>query len=196
MTATHSVAISARPACAKPVFDAEIERNSIDTLVQDTLELMVIIDRTEPSDDCLLWTGATSSGHPIYKPHGCDCTLVRRAVFHLNGGMLLPRKPLDSRCGERLCINPAHLYASTISRIAKKAAALGAWKGLDRRIRISMAKRQTAKLTMEKAREIRNSPETGPVLAARYGVDKSLINNIKRGVIWRDYANPWMQLSN
>lgn len=196
MSATNSIAISARPACEKAVFNQNIKHDLFDMLVQDTLTLMALIARTEPSGDCLLWQGATSSGHPIYKPQGCDCTLVRRAVFQLNGGLLVPRKPLESRCGERLCINAAHLYASTISRIAKKAAALGAWKGLDRRIRISMAKRQTAKLTMEKAREIRSSPETGPVLAARYGVDKSLINNIKRGVIWRDHANPWAQLSN
>ena len=44
-------------------------------------------------------------------------------------------------------------------------------------------------LTIEQAREIRMSDESGPVLALRYGVDKSLINGIKAGRNWKEYSN-------
>lgn len=165
------------------------------TLIDETLQLMAIIERTEESGDCLLWTGATGdSGHPIYKPHGCPCTLVRRDVYRLAVGPLFPRKPIDTRCDDKLCISPKHLFQSTTSKVAKKAAARGAWSGIDRAIKIATTKRGTMKLTTEKAREIRFSDEPGPVLAARYGVNRSLITNIKRGTAWKDYSNPFAGL--
>lgn len=164
-------------------------------LVADTLELMSILDRTEEYGDCLLWTGAvTDTGHPIYKPHGCGCTLVRRAVFRLCGGVLIPRVPIDTRCEEKRCLNEAHLFQSTIAKIAQKAARRGAFSGFSRKAKIAAAKRLKGKLTMEQANEIRMSQESGPVLAARYSVNKSLINGIKRGKNWRDFSNPFNQL--
>ena len=168
----------------------------LSSLIADTLEMMALLDSTVEEGDCLLWTGATGdSGHPIYKPHGCGCTLVRRAMFRLAGGELIPRKPIDTRCGDKRCLNAAHLFQSTNSKIGQRAAQRGAWSGLARKVKISKAKRGKMKLTEEKAREIRESSESGPVLALRYGVDKSLVNNIKRGVAWRDYtASPWAGL--
>lgn len=167
----------------------------IKQLTEATLTLMSIIDRTLEEGDCLLWTGATGeSGHPIYKPGTGPCTLVRRDVFRLAGGTLIPRQPIDTTCGDKRCVNPEHMVQSTISKIAKKAAVRGAWSGLARKVKIAEAKRGTMKLTIYQAREIRASDETGPVLALRYGVDKSLINNIKRGVAWRDYSSPWSGL--
>ena len=165
------------------------------TLVAETLQLMALIERTEEYGDCILWTGATSNrGHPIYKPYGCPCTLVRRAVFSLTIGPLVPRQPIDTTCEERRCINPAHLARSTTQKIAQKAGARGAWSGLARKAKIAATKRGQMKLTLEQARSIRASTETGPVLAARYGVNKSLVNNIKRGVAWREYSSPFAGL--
>ena len=167
----------------------------LNTLIRDTLEMMALLDRTEEFADCLLWTGATGeSGHPIFKPHGCGCTLVRRAMFRLAGGELIARQPIDTSCGERLCLNPDPLFQSTVSRIGKKAGARGAWSGLAHRAKNAAAKRGKMKLTLVQAGEIRASEESGPVLAARYGVNKSLVNSIKRGTAWRDYSSPWAGL--
>ena len=46
-------------------------------------------------------------------------------------------------------------------------------------------------MTLEMAREVRASNESGPVLAKRYGVDRSLIGSIRRGEVWKDYSNPF-----
>ena len=172
------------------------DKAELSALIANTLEMMAILDRTVEEGECLLWTGATGdSGHPIYKPNGCGCTLVRRAMFRLAGGELIPRQPIDTRCGDKLCLNAAHLVQSTIAKIGQRAARRGAWSGLARKVKIAKAKRGKMKLTEEKAREIRESSESGPVLAARYGVNKSLVNGIKRGVAWRDYTpNPWAGL--
>lgn len=159
-------------------------------LIDETLEIMRILDSTVEEADCILWTGATgSTGHPIYKPRGCGCTLVRRAVFALTKGELGYRVPIDTKCGERKCINPAHLFESTTQQVAKRAAKRGAFSSATRGAKIAKAKRAKGKLTIEIAREIRMSDESGPVLALRYGVDKSLINGIKAGRAWKEYGN-------
>lgn len=162
----------------------------------DTLHMMALIERTEEYGDCLLWTGAVGSGtgHPIYKPYGQPCTLVRRAMYQLNGGELIPRKPIDTTCGEKRCINPAHLVQSTTSKIAKRAAKRGAFSGIVRASKIAESRRGKMKLTMEQAREIRSSTESGPVLALRYGVNRSLITGIKAGRAWKEYGGHWAGL--
>lgn len=168
------------------------------TLIQDTLDCMTILASCEEfADDCLLWTGVVGNTvHPIYTPHGRGCTLVRRDAYRLSGRELKPRVPIANRCEEPLCVNPAHLFESTTSAIARKAAKRGVWSGLARRAKISASKRRNAKLPggIDTARAIRASTDSGPVLAARYGVDKSLINGIKRGLVWQEYTNPFFGL--
>ena len=162
--------------------------------VDDMLELMHILDRVVEEGECLLWTGYLgSSGHPMIKVRK-KCRLVRREVFRLCCGNLVPRQPIATRCDERCCVNPAHLFPSSISSIGKKAAKLGAWKGQLRNAKIAATKRAKGKLTIEQAREIRMSTESGPVLARRFNVNTSLINGIKRGSAWKDYANPYVSL--
>jgi len=158
---------------------------------------MDILQHTDEVGDCIMWTSATTAqGYPIYKPAGCGCTLVRRKVFELNGGVLKPRQPVLMKCDERLCVNFAHMRASTSSEVAQRAAARGAWSGFARGAKIAQARRNSpiAKLTMDIARTIRMSDESGPVLAARYGVTRGLINGIKLGKSWKDHNSMFIGL--
>jgi hypothetical protein len=167
-------------------------------LIQATLDMMALIERTEEFADCLLWTGSTSNGNPTYTPYGVGqvCTYVRRSIYQLATGNLKPGVPLDMTCNERLCINPAHMQPTTHAKIGQKAAARGQWKTKTRAARIATAKRagHQSKLTTEIAREIRCSSEPGPVLAERYGVCRAVINGIKAGTRWKDYSNPFAGL--
>jgi hypothetical protein len=165
------------------------------TLIQETLDCMAIHEKTVEYADCILWDAATGdSGHPIYKPVGRCCTLVRRDVFRLCGNDLKPRVPIDTRCGEKCCLNPKHLFESTTSAVAIRAGQRGAFSSFARRAKIAASRRGKMKLNIEQAREIRMSDESGPVLAVKYGVNRSLINNIKRNRAWRDYSNPFAGL--
>ena len=172
----------------------------IDALIKESMLMMRVVMNIEDDGECWTWTGAVNQqGHPIIhlrQPvHGhVGCLTVRRYVFLLTNGFLLPRQPIGCTCGDKLCVNPAHLYQSSFSKVAKIAAKNGAWQGQDRAIKISIAKRATAKLDPQKAAEIRMSDESGPVLAERYGVNRSLVNSIKRGLIWRDYSSPFAGL--
>lgn len=175
---------------------SKIKSPSTDVLIAETLQIMKILEYTDEIGECLIWNGATSSrgGYPIIKLSGCDCQLVRRVAFVLAGGVLLPRQPVDVTCNERLCVNPDHLRASTTAKIAAKAAAQGKFSSMARGAKIAAARRTKAKLTIEQARVIRLSDESGPVLAERYGVNRSCINGIKAGTRWRDYTNPFVGL--
>lgn len=154
-----------------------------------------IIARTEEEGECWMWQGATlKGGYPIMKVRGCGCRYVRREVVLLAGKPLSVGQPVDSTCGERRCVNPAHLFPSSTSAIALKAAKRGAFSGFARSAKIAAYKRATAKLTLEQALEIRVSPESGPVLAAKFGVNRSVITGIKSGKRWKDYANPFAGL--
>lgn len=172
------------------------------TLVDETMLMMRVVMNVEQVGNCWEWTGATSStGHPIInlrqKIDGMPrtgCNLVRRFVYMLNGGELKHRQPIDCRCSNKLCVNPAHLFQSTSQKVAKKAAKRGMWSGEARSRKISAKKRQQSKLNPSIAADIRLSNESGPILAERYGVNKSLVNSIKRGEIWKDYSSPFAGL--
>jgi hypothetical protein len=182
------------------------------TLIRETLELMRITAHTEPDPEeegCSLWTGALSSrstsgggggGYPIMKvAYGCPCMTVRRVLVTLFGDKdgnreLAPRQPVEVTCGNRLCVDQAHLVVSTAKRVGVRAAKRGAFSSPARGAKIAAARRGAGKLNEALAAEIRMSKESGPVLAKRHNVNKSLINGIKRGTAWKDYSNPFMQL--
>ena len=159
------------------------------------MNLETIQSRSDDAGECWLWMGATSSsGYPIVKIKGCGCKLVRRVAFELNGGTLEARQPVVTTCGEKLCVNPLHLQASTIKKIAMKAAKAGRYSTLKRGAAVSRGMNKRKKISDVAANEIRYSTETGPVLAARYGIDRSLVNRIKNGQSRKDYSNPYLQL--
>jgi hypothetical protein len=174
------------------------ERILTSTLIAETLECMRIWDQIEELGNCLNWTGSTNRyGYPQYKSttHG-KCRLVRRMVWKFSGKEIERRKPLGCKCNDRQCVNPDHLFPTTTKALAQKAARAGGWTGLARAAKISANRRKSsiAKLTIEQAREIRMSEESGPVLALRYGVNRTVINGIKAGTRWKDYSNPFAGL--
>ena len=157
----------------------------------------------DTSTGCWIWGGATNQiGYPIIKNGKRGCLLARREAARLAGMVLQGKEPVTTTCGNRLCLNPEHLQKSTTQAIAKAAALRGAYSTKARAQAIAERRRArpVAKLTMEQAREIRASADSGPVLAERYGVNRSLINGIKRGEAWIDYDDPHafalMQLKN
>lgn len=123
-------------------------------------------------------------------------TAVRKIVTILSGTLARERY-YGTNCGEGLCICPDHVVQRTQAEHARAMAHranTGAIKSL-RMVKMTATRRRThAKLTPELAGEIRNSEDSGPVLAQRYGITRSLVNRIKRGVQWKDATNPFSGL--
>ena len=159
------------------------------------MTLEFIKSHTEEYGECHIWQRSVNAdGYPQMTLSSQPHKLVRRIVFALAGGHLNSRQPVITTCGEKLYVNPDHLKTSTTAKVAQAAARRGAYSGIARASKIAAAKRKCAKLTMEIAKEIRMSSESGPTLAARYGVNRALIVRIKSGKAWRDFSNPYIGL--
>lgn len=158
--------------------------------------LKSIKDRSVEVGDCWLWNqGTSTNGYPIMKLRGCGCKLVRRLAAESAGHELKERQPVIPTCGEKLCVNPAHMKPTTISEVGKIAARRGAFSSHQRAASIAASRRSgRAKITEAIASEIRASLDPETTLAQRYGVNRSLIGRIRRGDAWRDYRNPFAGL--
>ena len=170
-----------------------------DQLYQEFKAAMRITSQIDEVGDCWIWTGATStSGNsPIVHLAGIGCRLVRRVVYEMTGGKLYKNRPIGMKCGEPLCINPAHMYLSSNAEIAKIAGAQGKLSTVTKRAKIQQAAVNAGrtKLTPELAAIIRQSDESGAELGRRYGINRTLAARIKAGTAWREYkATPFSGL--
>ncbi len=141
-------------------------------------------------------TGAKTEHHRrhAHAKHEGKQVIVRRLAYELANGPIKQGLRIVTTCGNPYCVNPAHQSALTESQKGKRAAENGAFASPARRHAVAQAARKRGKLTPEQAQEIRYSTESGPVLAEKYGINKSRINSIKRGEGWRDYSNPFAGL--
>lgn len=153
-----------------------------------------LLARTEDVGECQVWTGYSTNKTPQVDNQG-KMVPVRRLILELSGTPVVG-KFIGIKCGTERCVCPAHITQRSLKTharmMAKKAGARKAAKSTEQLI----ARRQRAdvKLDVQKAREIRESVETGPVLAEKYGISRSLVNKIKRGEYWRDTTSPFSGL--
>lgn len=95
------------------------------------IRLMDLLNKCEQEGDCLIWNGATTRNYPVetieiresWNPNPRVSVPAHRLVFALaNGIEALPEgksgpKPddlvIDHKCGNQLCIQPAHLQVIT-----------------------------------------------------------------------------------
>jgi hypothetical protein len=164
----------------------------MNTTPRQVLTLEMIRERCTHCGECWEYHGRR---HPQVKHEG-QHKLLRRLIYELHHGKPIQEgRRILPTCGNVLCVAPDHIKAMTESQKGKQAAARGAFSSPVRGKRIAEQRRLTlAKLTLEQAQEIRCSSESGPVLAERFGINKSRVNAIKRGDAWKDYSSPWAGL--
>lgn len=155
----------------------------------DDLTLMLLEGRGRPTEEgCLLWSGYTdpmrgpmaSLGEPRIP------TSVRRVIWGLK------RKPLDQNltvkptCGNWDCIAYGHMKAVK----GRSEAQTGTKKTRIHAMNIANGlRKKQGKLTMEIAREARQSTLSAAKFAALHGVTKEAIAMIRRGQTWKEYGN-------
>ena len=155
--------------------------------------------RTIEVGECWEWQGYSAHGTPqvFNRVDGSKRRMysVRRLLRELIEGQAQPDGFYSVSCGNVECVNPDH----TIFRTEKQHfKAMGKKVGDSpvRALKLSQYHRTNgkAKLCESKAQEIRLSNESGPVLAERYGVNRSLISRVRRGEIWKCLTNPFRGL--
>lgn len=159
-----------------------------------TLETLTALATEE--GDCLLWGKYLGNGVPMVY-HDGKLIQVRKLILTLSG-VHVWAPYVAAKCGNPTCIDQGHI----VQRSTKQQHAhMGRLVSLapsnpHRIVKITKARRdQVGKLTQEQAIEIRMSGESGPALAARFGVSRELVNRIKRGESWaHEFGNPFSSL--
>lgn len=152
--------------------------------------------RMDPETGCWHWGMSMSRGRPRVRfvgPDGQSKSMNgRRAVVTLRDGAYPhPRKCVfeAAGCWSDDCVNPDHSRIGTTREHKRWLMASGKLL-LSPSARAAMreaARTKRSKLTVQQVLEIRASSELQRVLAERYGVTKSCIGGIKRGVSWSDH---------
>lgn len=159
-----------------------------------TIESLMTL--TTEEGDCRLWDKYLGNGVPMIY-HDGKFIQVRKLILLLNGANVL-LKYTATRCNNPLCVEPSHIIQRTAKQQHTHMAKLvsGSPSNHSRIIKITKARReQVAKITQEQAIEIRMSDESGPVLAERFGITRSMVNRIKRGQSWaQEFGNPFSSL--
>ena len=124
---------------------------------------------------CLLWTaGVYKDGYGVFWGDR-----AHRVAWRLTFGHLDSRLQVLHACDTPLCCNTNHLMAGTnIANLIDR----------DRKLRHGYGERNgRAKLTESDVRAIREAKAVGvpaPILAAKYGLNRSQINRANRGASW------------
>lgn len=145
--------------------------------------------------ECWMWQGATDGGRtPVMRGPGRVLISVRRRVLILSG-IDVTGKLAVSTCEEYLCVAPKHAAAWTRKRLQQRSAKTTRYgKSVSRMAKIAEKRRESAKLSMEIATQIRNDTGSQRERAKKYGICQSTVSAIDRGLIWKDYSNPFSAL--
>lgn len=122
---------------------------------------------------CWNWQLARSSrhgnaigiGYGVIRANGRNVR-AHRYVYEAHKGPIPTGMQLDHLCRNPSCVNPDHMEPVTHAENLRRG--------------------NSTKLTMEIAREIRAAPGRHRDLAERYGIDYTIVGDIKRGVLWRE----------
>lgn len=141
--------------------------------------------------DCLRWRGSLNRPAGVPKIHNRS---GRRVVYEMVRGAIPADGLLTVICECSDCLNPAHLALTTRAAVSRKINKPPSMR-LRKAAASARANRPKAKLTMETAREIRESTGKYVDVGLKHGVSPTFISRIKRGAAWRELgANPFQGL--
>ena len=130
---------------------------------------------TTKDGSCLLWNGnKTTQGYGLITFNG-TLVLAHRFVYKLlNPEEDISDKVIMHSCDNPSCVNPEHLSSGTQSDNIKDCSEKGRW-----------GKYRTAKLTEDQAKEIKYSLLPPRYYTELYGIGKTTVSAIRRGISWR-----------
>lgn len=147
----------------------------------------------EPMSGCHLWSGAASKAGYGNFSWRCDSghfktTHAHRISYLLENGTLPSDKVICHKCHNKLCVNPAHLYAGTQQDNINDELARGTHVSQSGRRAYGEAA-GNSKLKNHQPAEIRRMHADGQriaIIAKEYGVSLATIYAVVQNKIWKE----------
>lgn len=150
------------------------------------------------TDICWLWIGSLApGGYGSFWDGDKLCRAHRWAFSYFKKQEIKPGNFICHKCDIPSCVNPDHLFQGTNQENVQDSISKGRFHTKERIGKLSeflkgnkLGKKfagenhNQVKLTEKQAIEILLSKETGPSLAAKYGVNKNSIYNLRSGYTW------------
>lgn len=134
----------------------------------------------EPNSGCWLWTGRLSTnGYGRLQRHGKRLQ-AHRAAYEAARGPIPPGLLVCHRCDMRSCVNPDHLWLGTCADNLRDMSA----KGRGGKSPVYGEANGNSRLTAGDVLKIYADRRPQRVIAAEFGIDRSNVGQIKRGLIW------------
>lgn len=133
---------------------------------------------------CWIWTGAVKElGYGVIglgtREQGT--AKAHRVSYELHKGPIPDGLSVLHDCDNPACVNPSHLYAGTLSQNMKDCVRRNRQFKPDN----NGEKSTTRRLSLEQVNIIRQKQKTGREYAKDFGVSKSTVFAIWRGVNWK-----------
>ena len=126
---------------------------------------------------CWQWNAhADKDGYGVMSSHGKNIRAHRFSYEH-HIGAIPQGMSVCHKCDNPGCVNPEHLFIGSAKDNAQDA--------LTKKRHYIGDKNGRSKITEDHAKFIKSSSMSGPELAEMFNVNRSTINNIRRGVTWK-----------
>lgn len=146
--------------------------------------------------DCWEWKGALDGSAPIMRLSGSQKTTpVRRWVLE-QAGKMKAGQLVCSKCGNHLCVAPAHAVSMTRKEFQQRTAKTTRYgNSIARSKKISAARRSNGTVLTEAiVSEMREAGMSSRQAAKKYGCGQYAAWQALSGRTWKDYSNPFMGL--
>ena len=152
--------------------------------------------RVDEVGDCWEWKCALQgkSNTPVMRYQGRAHHVRRVVAMELK--MPLQNRLATCKCANSLCVNPKHIVTVTRQQLQQRTSKITQMQANPARCRkLAQSARRNGKLTEAQVAEIRAIEGMKQRdIAALYGITQATVSAIRRGVKWKDYSNPYLQL--
>lgn len=134
---------------------------------------------------CVIWRGSISCGYGVVRYKG-KMWRAHRAAWDAERGPIPPGMFVCHKCDTPACVNVKHLFLGTPKDNSDDMVRKGrSTKGLAGKVRLAGESNGRCKLSASQVQEVLHTKGKTRWLANKFGVDRTTIQKIRRGVNWK-----------